>query len=445
MKRKSRPFLKVLIIVGIILVMLLPAQLILHGVIWEREELRDSAVSEVSESWAGTQRLTGPFITIPYTVELLSADDDKVVEETRYLHIMPENMKVQGNVQTQELHRNIYDVTVYNSDIKITGNFGNVNYHGIPMEELQFDKAMVTMGISDLHGLEERVVLNLGDLKCNMESGVQYPISSHGLHADVQLTDSLLENLPFSVHLSLKGAKSMDFCPVAGATEISVKSDWPDPSFKGNYIPSDRQVSKDGFTAQWKVLDVNRTFPQSWVGDRYELFTLDDKCGIDFLQSADNYQKVNRSLKYCALFSIITFVVLFLVEILKKKLIHPIQYLLIGVALVIFYTLLLSISEYLSFNVSYLIAAVSIVLMLTLYARGVLQSWPLAFLVGGILAVLYGILFTIIQLQAYALLVGSIFIFCVLAIVMFISRKINWNNIRGDKEDSLDGNVQVKD
>jgi inner membrane protein len=115
------------------------------------------------------------------------------------------------------------------------------------------------------------------------------------------------------------------------------------------------------------------------------------------------------------------------------------------VALVIFYTLLLSISEYLSFNVSYLIAAVSIVLMLTLYARGVLQSWPLAFLVGGILAVLYGILFTIIQLQAYALLVGSIFIFCVLAIVMFISRKINWYNIRGDKEDSLDGNVQVKD
>lgn len=205
---------------------------------------------------------------------------------------------------------------------------------------------------------------------------------------------------------------------------VTLNSDWNNPSFSGNFLPFSREIDDDGFSSKWKILHLNRNYPQKWTGSRYQI--AESEFGVNLRVTVDEYQKTIRTAKYAIMFIGLTFLTFFMIELLGGKSVHPIQYLLIGFGLLIFYTLLLSFTEHISFNSSYMLASSAIIILITLYAKSVIKENKLTLLIMGILVLLYGYLFIVIQLQDYALLMGSIGLFLILALMMYLTRNIDW-------------------
>jgi inner membrane protein len=226
------------------------------------------------------------------------------------------------------------------------------------------------------------------------------------------------------MQIKLKGSEQLHFIPMGKTTEVSLTSAWSDPSFNGNFLPEPYQVNETGFTASWKILHLNRSYPQEWKDKSFDLGG--SSFGVSLLQVGDTYSKTERSVKYAILFVTLTFLLYFFIEILQKKKVHPLQYVLVGLAIIIFYTLLLSISEYLGFNAGYFISATATVLLITAYTKSMFRDWKIVIVFFLVLSALYGFIFALIQLQDGALLFGSIGLFIILAIVMYYSRKIEW-------------------
>lgn len=224
----------------------------------------------------------------------------------------------------------------------------------------------------------------------------------------------------------------MNFVPVGKTTRVRIASGWETPSFDGAFLPDEREVSEEGFHAEWKVLHLNRNFPQKWRDRNHSISG--SEFGVELLFPVDHYQKGHRAAKYAVMFIGLTFVLFFFSEILNRRRIHPIQYLLVGLSLCLFYTLLISFSEHISFALSYLIASVSIITLITAYSASVLRNKRLVALVGFALVVLYSFLFTILQLEEYALLMGSIGLFIVMAAIMYLSRNVDWYKPIDEKE-----------
>jgi inner membrane protein len=224
--------------------------------------------------------------------------------------------------------------------------------------------------------------------------------------------------------LNINGSESINFIPVGKQTNVDLDSDWANPSFEGSFLPNTRDINETGFNASWKVLHLNRSYPQQWIGTKYNID--ESSFGVKLLLPVDHYQKSLRSVKYAIMFISLTFLIFFFTEILNKKRIHPIQYLLVGLGLSVFYTLLVSLSEQINFNLAYLLASLSIITLITAYSYSMLKNIKLTVIVAFVLSVLYTFLFTVIQLQDYSLLLGSIGLFLALAIVMYLSRKVDW-------------------
>ena len=230
----------------------------------------------------------------------------------------------------------------------------------------------------------------------------------------------------------MNGSDGLFFIPVGKETKVELSSPWSNPSFTGSFLPNERQIDSDGFTAEWKILHLNRNFPQQWKGAHYKIDH--SFFGVKLRLAVDDYQKIMRTAKYAIMFITLTFLTFFMIELLGKKVIHPIQYILIGFALLIFYTLLLSISEYLTFKFAYLLAGAAIILLISLYTKTVLNSTLQTITIAGVLVLLYGYLYVILQLQDFALLMGSIGLFIVLAVVMYLTRKVDWFTIMSNRQ-----------
>jgi inner membrane protein len=258
------------------------------------------------------------------------------------------------------------------------------------------------------------------------EPGVPVPgLVNSGINVALPLTPNDTEKHRFRIDVALKGSGSLFFTPLGKVTSVKLSSPWPDPSFTGAFLPDEKNVSLSGFDASWKVLNLNRNYPQQWNSDQY-VSVIESTFGVDFILPLDNYQKSTRSVKYAILFIGLTFLTVFFVEMRQANRVHPFQYALIGLALVIFYTLLVAISEQTSFNVAYLISAVMTIGLTGMYAKALFDSGRMALLVSGALTLLYGFLFVVLQQQDYALLIGSLGLFVILGVVMYFSRKINW-------------------
>ncbi|MDO8897207.1 MAG: cell envelope integrity protein CreD, partial [Bacteroidales bacterium] len=251
-----------------------------------------------------------------------------------------------------------------------------------------------------------------------------------GVHALVNLNPDSTQNIDFSFKLSLKGSQKLYFTPLGKVTDIDITSSWVNPSFNGAFLPDPRDVSEDGFSAQWNVLHLNRNYPQQWAGSSYSV--KESSFGVDLLLPVDNYQKTYRTARYAILFIGFTFLVFFFIEVLKKVFIHPVQYILVGIALVVFFTLLLSISEYLRFNHAYIVSAIATLSLVAAYVKAIIKNLRLTGLIVGILFILYSFIYVILQLQDLALLIGSIGVFVILALVMYFSRKIDWYHLNDD-------------
>ena len=431
---KTNLFLKISLIVVIALLLFIPTSMI-KDLIRERENTQRNAIQEISSKWGEVQTVSGPYVSVPYykNVKQYSTKDSayKLIKVKEYIHFLPTLLNVNGEIFPERRYRGIYEIVVYNSKLNISGEYNDIDFLDldIPLEDIQFEKAFITVGISDLRGIEKQVELNWNQDKSSFNPGtITHDILESGINAPIRIAKNDSSNYKFSLDFDLKGSQMLYFIPVGEVTDVNIASSWANPSFNGAFLPDNRTVSDSGFTANWNILHLNRNFPQQWIGSLqridYSAF------GIDLLLPVDSYLKSMRSIKYAILFIGFTFLVFFFVEVLNKVFIHPVQYVLVGIALVVFYTLLLSISEHLTYNLAFLVSAVATLLLIIGYVKAILKSNMLTFLIGGILSVLYTFIFVIIQLQDYALLIGSIGIFIILSLVMYFSRKIDWYNLK---------------
>ncbi|MBN8680259.1 MAG: cell envelope integrity protein CreD [Chitinophagales bacterium] len=413
---------------GVVIFLLMLALLIptfmVESLIYERESRKDEAFQEVSSKWGQYQTVKGPILAIPYEATIYPSEGDKVRKVIQYAYFLPDDLQINSDVAPEKRYRGIFEIVLYTSKIQLDGVFNPLQLQKLIPENAPvfWDKAVLLLGIPDLRGLKDQVGLTWNGQQLVFEPGAPVPdLISSGIHVPVQMKQDAAHQ--FHIEMTLKGSDYLYFTPVGKITQVKMKAPWKDPSFNGAFLPDDKNITSEGFEASWKVLNLNRNYPQQWVGDQNYDFQ-ESAFGVSFLLPVDNYQKSTRSVKYAILFIGLTFLTVFFIELGQKKRIHPFQYALIGLALVIFYTLLVSISEHTSFNLAYLIAGVMTVGLTSLFARSLFQSGKMAMVVGGTMTLLYGFLFVVLQLQDYALLIGSLGLFAILAVVMYVSRRV---------------------
>lgn len=422
---KGKLFLKAIIVFVMALALWIPTNLI-QNVVSEREARQKEAIADINSKWAASQTVTGPVLTVPYIVEV---KNDKgginLIRHTAFF--IPDNIETRADVTPEARHRGIYEVVVYKSTISMKGTFSNLRFSElkVPLDKIVWSEAQLQFHVSDnLKGINEDIFVNWNNQKILF---TPVPVNEWGikdaLTASLPLTaEQVQAPLQFAIQFSLNGSEQLLFAASARENKITMRSSWKDPSFTGVKLPDERQVSDSGFIASWKYM--NRAIPMVW-NDRWDANSI-VAMGANLTITVDSYDKTTRSVKYALLCIILTFAAFFLIESIYKKTLHLVQYGLAGLALVLFYTLLLSISEYTGFNIAYTIAGFATIGLVTWYVGSIMQSRKLATFISFVLAIVYGYIFTIIQLQDFSLLMGSIGLFIALTIIMFFSRKLQW-------------------
>ncbi len=414
---------RVFSIAFLVLLLMIPNAMI-QDIIHERQMRSDEAIREVSAKWGDRQILVGPIVSVPY-LQYTEDKDGKREYFRKWGHFLPEQLKIEGDVGTEHRQRGIYKVVVYSSELRLSGHFATPDpaQLGINASSFLLNEAVMSIGIPDMRGINEKVNLVLNDSTLEFGPGVPHDdVITEGISVKLPLTEK--EGHTFSIDLDLQGSQQLHFVPLGKETDVHLSSDWPHPSFDGAFLPDDHDVTPEGFTSDWKVLDLNRNFPQAWSGQRTGLY--ESSFGFELFVPNDHYQQNMRSAKYAILFISLTFLVFFFIETVNKRRIHPIQYILVGLALSIFFVLLLSLSEFIGFNAAYGVGALATTLLITIYSSSILTSRKLTAFLFGLLAVMYGFIYTILQLEDTALLVGSIGLFAILATIMVWSRKVDW-------------------
>lgn len=417
-----------LISIGFLIAILLIPNSMIKSLITERQISQFEAIEEVSEKWGAPLEVAGPILTVPF--ERVNKDKDSEYATRHFAHFLPTTLNINGALTPDKRKRGIYKVVVYNTELKLEGSFDEINFDDFHIDEsrILWNEAFVSIGIPDMSGIQSDIPLQFGDQTYRTNPGIPVTdIVLSGVNAKVVL-EKPIKPIPFSLNLDINGTKSLNFLPLGKKTSIHLASSWPHPSFDGQFLPDDYSVTHDGFTAKWSVFDLNRNYPQHWEGKMHN--TQGSGFGVNLYQPVDNYQRNTRSAKYAVLILFLTFITFFFVEILNKKKIHPVQYILVGLALTVFYTLLLSLSEQLGFNLAYFIASAIIVGMISMYAKSILASARLAFILFAFFSLIYAFIFVILQLEDLALLVGSFGLVLVLGICMYLSRKVDWYGLK---------------
>ncbi len=419
----NRILLKGLLVGALILLMLIPGMFV-SNLVSERRVRQEGVVNEVSSKWAEHQTVIGPVLMLPYK-DYVKAADGRDVEVLKMAYILPDELRVNGTMTPTVKKRSLYSVMLYGSKIKLDGSFKKLPIEAlkIPPANIMWQDARLAISVGDMRGITEQVALTWNGTQHILEPGVpENNLFSEGVSIPVSVTAETLTN--FSIDLSLKGSEYLYFTPVGKSTEVTLSAPWKAPAFDGQYLPDNSSVTAGNFSAHWKILPMSHNFPQYWKDAKQELQK--GAFGVRLIQTVDGYSKTDRSVKYALLFIALTFTFFFFLEILLKRQIHAVQYILVGMALIIFYTLLLSISEYTGFNAAYLIAALATVSLIGSYVWTVFKNGKTAIGFIAALAGLYFYIFILIQSEDYALLFGSIGLFLILAVIMYFSRKIEW-------------------
>ena len=441
--RRNRTIIKLLGVGALVLVLLIPLMMI-TGVLRDRLSRRNEAVADITSSWGSEQNVIGPVLGVPFqyrfkAVKEMPAPDGKMerreVEETATAtaYFLPEKLNITGDVQTQMLHRGIYNAAVFRAQVTLSGKFASPDFGPlkIDLKDVQWKDTFVTIAVNDLRGTREGLVLDWGGTKRPMLPGSQVAGYTTGATASLGGDQPIGSAVEFSIPLDFNGSDGIFFAPFGVQNEAALKSNWPDPAFRGAFLPAERSVRPDGFNATWKVSYYGRDYPQSWTSragnERFNVQSVtNSRFGANFLSILDAYRYVERSIKYGVLFLVLVFTTFFLFEVTARQKIHPFQYLMVGAALCLFYLLLLSISEFIGFSWAYLIAAVASTLLITWYCRFFLGGGVRTLMIGAGLAGVYTFLYITLRQQDYALLMGAIALFIVLAIVMYVTRKVDW-------------------
>ena len=381
-----------------VLVLQIPI-LLVNFLISEREELSAETELEVSKQWAGIQDIYPPSLKIPYQSKEVNSKGETLLKDAVRV-VEPEVAKVTGDVSVTTLHRSIYDVPVYRADLGITGHF--------ELSDDDFavykDKLYMYISLGEMRGLEDNITASLNGRE------YQFELADDGLRIELDPAGFAAgSSIDYSIDIRTKGAKSLRFRPEAAAFNVDIRSDHPSPSFGGAFLPNERNVTDEGFDAQWTVTEMN-TF-----GEYDPVFY------VDLMVPVSQYQQTGRATKYSFLIILLVFAAIYLVETITRQEVNYIQYIVTGFSLCLFYLLLLSISEYMAFGWAYLIASGMTVTALGGYFIGFLRSRIAVFCTASV-AVLYAFIYLLLNLETGSLLVGSLALFVILSLIMYFTR-----------------------
>lgn len=440
------PAFKFFLICGLILALGIPL-LLVWGLIGEREQRAAGVRQTVAQEWGGSQYIDGPLLIVPYTVKRVTTDGDKRIEELveRRAVFLPKSLKIGGKATTKVLHRAIYDVAVYTGLLDFEGSFAapDMNDVAADVQAVRWRDAVLAVAISDVSGLKEAASLSIdGSDKLSFEPSIGVPaVRGGGIHVRLASAAKLftsgaapggaptgLNAFDFKFQLTLNGSSELTFAPVAEQTTVDIASDWNSPSFMGAFLPNDRTIDTTSFSARWQIPHLARSVPQSWSLSDQDLERMSPYAfGVRFIMPVDFYQLVSRAAKYAMMFLATAFMAVFLLEISSPRQVHPVQYLFVGLTMIFFYVLLLSLAEQIGFLWAYLIAALATGGLISLYVARVQASLNKGLVMAGVFFALYGLLYLILQLEDYALLAGAIAGFVMLAVVMFSTLHVDWS------------------
>ena len=426
------------LIIGFLTIILLIPGLMIQNLIEERQNRSLETIEKINNKWSNAQTFCGPIISIPYSTTQVNTDKTTHIQE-HILNITPENLNIKAQLFPEERYYGIYKTILYKSEIDITGNFDKINFPKPENSIIHWEQAYLSIGVSDLRGITENIDFRLDNKQLSAEvTGNQDTQIGKMLVMPLNSTVPFLFDQPqtFNCKLKLNGSSNINFIPIGKTTKVHITGKWNAPGFIGNFSP-EHNISEKGFDANWSILSFNRSIPEMWIdypGNSFE----DSSFGVNLIDPVNHYQQNMRSAKYAIMFIALTFVVFFFVEKKKKRRIHPIQYLLVGFALILFYSLLLSISEQINFGIAYLIASIATIGLISAYTYSIFKNKIQTGALTGMLCLLYIFLYVILQLEDVALLIGSIGLFIILGTIMFFSRKINWY-----KEEETDTNKQL--
>lgn len=418
--------LKVITIGFLTLVLLIPGFMI-QNLITERKSRSEETIEKINEKWSKSQTVNGPVLAVPFTI-VETDENNKPVPLKHWMYITPEMLNIKAKLFPEVRYYGIYKTILYKSELQVSGYFSKIDTQKFGKAAIHWEEAYFSVGVSDLRGITNNIEFTLDGTKYHAEAAGNSEIdsSAKGLNIFPKNADLLQSGKPlnFNFNLSLKGSSDLNFIPLGKNTKVQLGGAWKSPGFIGNFSP-EYKLSENSFSADWNVLAFNRNIPEMWI-DRENIPFKDISFGVNLVDTVDQYQQNMRSAKYALMFIGLTFVVFFFVEILTHKRIHPIQYLLVGIALVLFYSLLLSLSEQIGFSRAYLIASVATILLITTYAHSIFKNILQTGILASILGMLYIFLFVILQLEDIALLIGSVGLFIILGIIMYFSKKIVW-------------------
>ena len=433
----------------LILLLLIPLSMV-RSVLRERLGRRNEAVADITSSWGRDQKLVGPVLVVPYRYSVKSWKEQptaggkiekvEVVDQvTANACFLPTNLTITGEVKPMQLRRGIYQTVVYTGNLEFAGQFAQPDFAKLRIkgEEVLWDDALVAFAIPDLRGVKQTLNLKWGEKTHPLAPGSKLGAfqsggqPQSGVFAAVGDVRDSGAPISFRLDLSLNGSGGLSFAPLGSQTTVKLSSSWPDPSFFGAFLPAERKVSRDGFAATWQVSYYGRNFPQQWTSQTAEPCLTPSGVesslfGVYFLSSIDAYRNTERAIKYGALFIVLIFAAFFLFEMLAALRIHPFQYTIVGAALCLFYLGLLSLSEFVPFGFAYLVAAGATTLLICFHSFKMLKSGGRTFIVAALLAGIYSFLYVALQLQDYALLLGTGGLFAVLALVIWFTRNIDW-------------------
>lgn len=437
--RGQSPVLKAILVAVLIGLLLLPLGMVM-ALIHEREATRKAAEREVSEKWGAQQTVGGPVLLVPYLIRAVDANGKSQIV-TAHATVLPRSLEIEGELTPEIRYRGIFEVPLYTVELRVAGTFApeEISELSIPATDILWGDAVLSVGIPDPRGIRQSVTLGWDGTELGFEPGAGtgslFPSGIHVGIGDLRSASGELVPHAFQFALTLNGSRHIAFIPAGRDTRLRLASAWPSPSFTGAFLPDSRTVTADGFSAEWQLFYLGRSYPQRWKAGEVDPGVVHaSAAGVDLVLPVDTYLKSMRSAKYGVLFLIATFGAYYLFEILGRSRIHPFQYLLVGAALVVFYVLLLSLSEHVRFDLAYGLAAAATLGLILGYSRFILGGAGRLAGLGAGLVGLYLFLYVLLQLEDLALLLGSIGLFLALASVMWVTRRVDWYALQNELE-----------
>lgn len=423
---------RLFIICVLILCLNIPLSMV-KGVMYNRSEMFDTAMADIASAWGGSQTITAPIISVPAKYKKMTSvwnQQKKISEMTEteqeeYIRILPETLNIESEIFPEIRHRGIFEVLVYKTNLKISGSFNDIKKVQIDEKYTpQWDKAFLSLGLdpSAIRG-EPEIVFNNTPLELNPGSGIK------GLNGvSVPLKNAFHGNAAdFSISLLFNGSGQLALAPIGKMNNFKIVSDWPHPTFSGTFRPDEPQIGENGFKASWKIPSIARDYPQVFVGNSDVDKILRKTASLTLYETMPIYKKSLRLADYGIMFICLTFVMMFLFERRLKLKLHYVQYMIVGLAISLFFLTVISLSEYINFALAYSIASLLVILMISFYIYGALRDKKTAAAGGFLMAFLYTVLYLMLSEADYALLIGTGILLITLSAVMWATRNINFS------------------